>query len=104
MLEERGISAAVHDFPFITPFDAAAVVEAARSARAIVTIEEHNRVGGLYSCVVEALAEARVSVPIVSVSLPNEHLEVGTHYDLLEHYGISPNGAVESALRALSAT
>ncbi|WP_313354755.1 transketolase C-terminal domain-containing protein [Microbacterium sp.] len=102
VLAERGISAAVHDFPFIAPFDAAAVVEAARSTRAIVTVEEHNRIGGLYSCVAEALVDARVSVPVVSVALPDEHLEVGTHYDLLDHYGISANGIVDSALRALS--
>jgi len=54
-LAEQGISTSVATFPTIRPLDVAAVREAGRSHRAVLTIEEHNTVGGFGSRVAETL-------------------------------------------------
>ena len=57
-LAARGISASVASFPSIRPLDTAAIYEAARGHRAILTIEEHNVDGGFGSRVADALMAA----------------------------------------------
>ncbi|WP_182347139.1 transketolase family protein [Tomitella gaofuii] len=108
-LAGRGIDAAVLDAAYIKPFDAEAVLAAARATGAILTVEEHNIVGGLGSAVAEVLgrhageltaARGGSSVRVASVALPDEDLEVGVPTDLLEHYGIT-SAAVASAATEL---
>jgi transketolase len=59
-LAARGISASVVSFATIHPLDIAAVAEAARSHRAILTIEEHAVEGGFGTRVAEALLAAGI--------------------------------------------
>lgn len=100
-LEGHGISAAVLDAAYIKPFDDEAVLAAARATRAIVTVEEHNVVGGLGAGVAEVLGRNGVAVPLGIVALPDEDLEVGVPAELLAHYGITPEGVLEQALSLL---
>jgi transketolase len=57
-LEGVGISASIYAVHTIKPFEAASIVAAARSHRAIVTVEEHTIHGGLGGLVLETLADA----------------------------------------------
>lgn len=101
-LEGHGISAAVLDAAYIKPFDEEAVLAAARTTRGIVTIEEHNVVGGLGAAVAEVLGRCGVAAPLGIVALPDEDLEVGVPADLLAHYGITTEGVTRQALALLS--
>ncbi len=58
-LAAEGIDARVLSMHTLKPLDAEAVLRAARETRAIVTVEEHRRTGGLGSAVAEVLAEAQ---------------------------------------------
>jgi len=60
-LEGRGISASVLSFPGFRPLDEVAVLGAARSHRAILTIEEHSVEGGFGSRVADLLLSHGVS-------------------------------------------
>ncbi len=111
-LAGRGIEAAVLDAAYIKPFDEDAVLAAARATGAILTVEEHNIVGGLGSAVAEVLgrhaaeltaARGGAPVRVASVALPDDDLEVGVPAELLEHYGITPAGVASAAAGLLGA-
>ncbi len=56
-LAQQGIQSRVLSMHTLKPLDTDAVLKAARETRAVVTIEEHNIIGGLGSAVSEFLAE-----------------------------------------------
>ncbi len=56
ILSQQGIQARVLDVHTIKPLDGEAIVAAARSTHLIVTLEDHNVIGGLGSAVAEYLS------------------------------------------------
>lgn len=56
-LEKKGTSVSILHVPTVKPFPIAAVLEYAGRVPLVITIEEHQIVGGLGSAVAEALAE-----------------------------------------------
>ena len=58
LLKKEGINAAVVNIHTIKPIDAGAVVKYAETTGHIVTVEDHNIIGGLGSAVAEVIAEA----------------------------------------------
>ena len=57
ILEKEGISVAVVNARFAKPLDTGLITALARRTRRIVTIEEHSRMGGFGSAVLEALSD-----------------------------------------------
>ncbi|MCX7046117.1 MAG: transketolase [Candidatus Sumerlaeota bacterium] len=56
LLEEKGIHARVINIHTLAPFDSEIIIRSARDIGAILTVEEHNVIGGLGSAVAETLA------------------------------------------------
>jgi len=71
-LAREGVRAGVMSVHTIRPFDSEAVVQAARTTGAIVTVEEHNVVGGLGTTVGDTLAEAGLGVTFRKVGVTRE--------------------------------
>jgi transketolase len=101
-LAEEGVQAEVLDAAWLKPFDEDGVVASARSTGRILTIEDHNVVGGLTSMVAEAVGRAGVSAALGSVALPDEDLVVGVPGQLYEHYGFTVSNVVARARGLLS--
>ncbi|BAL90892.1 putative transketolase C-terminal part [Actinoplanes missouriensis 431] len=70
LLRAKGIRADVRSFPWLDPFDAVAVRQAAGEYEALITVEEHSIVGGLGSAVAEVLAESAGGTPLIRIALP----------------------------------
>ena len=96
-LAGQGIEADVYDAAYLKPFDETEAVATARRTRRVVTIEDHNQIGGLASIVAETVARHRLSVGLRAVALPDADLEVGLPADLYEHYGLTVDGVVGAA-------
>jgi transketolase len=96
-LAAQGISAAVLNMSSIKPLDADAVAAMVAVTGVVVTIEEHNIVGGLGSAVAEVIAErgygrlARLGIPDTFVD------RGGTYPTLLRRYGVSADALVAAA-------
>lgn len=60
-LAHGGAQISVFDLHTIKPFDAEAVCKAASQCGAVLTVEEHARIGGLGSTVAEALLDAGIA-------------------------------------------
>ncbi|NCB74491.1 MAG: transketolase family protein [Clostridia bacterium] len=98
-LEKEGISAAVIDMFTIKPLDEALVKAYAGKVKAVVTAENHNRIGGLYSAVCETLAGAGVRVGHVAVE--DEYGEVGPQDYLQKRFRLTAEHIAEEVRSAL---
>lgn len=92
VLRGDGIDAGVIDMWCIKPFDAAAVEEAAVSTRRIVTVEEHNVLGGLGGAVAEVVAGLGLPARVIRHGLKDVYAEIGPPKQLYEHYGLDAAG------------
>jgi 1-deoxy-D-xylulose-5-phosphate synthase len=98
-LEAAGrLDATVANMRFAKPLDVALVTDLARRHDAIVTVEEGAVMGGAGSAVLEALAEARIEIPVLNLGLPDSFSEHGDPAKLLSLYGLDAAG-IEQAVR-----
>lgn len=103
LLAGEGISTAVLHLHTVKPLDTAALLEAASPVQAVVSIEEHNLIGGLGSAVAEVLAEEGFPLPkrFRRLGLPDAfHHQYGSQESMLHAYGLTATG-VAAAVRAL---
>ena len=85
----------------IKPLDREAVIDWARKTGAVVVAENANRHGGLYTTVLEALAE-ECPVPAACVAIEDEFGEVGTQGYLQKRFGLTA-AHVEEQVKAVIA-
>lgn len=100
-LEKDGVKIRVINTVSIKPMDESAVVEAAKSAGCVVTVEEHQITGGLGSAVAEFLAKYH-PVPIEFIGVQNHFGESGNPNELIEKFGMGAVHIKEAALRAIN--
>jgi 1-deoxy-D-xylulose-5-phosphate synthase len=92
-LEREGYSAAVINPRFIKPIDRAMLEAYSRRVAAFVTLEDHVKMGGFGSAVVEALEEMGSQVPVVRIGWPDQFIEHGKVDDLRAKYGLTVEAA-----------
>jgi 1-deoxy-D-xylulose-5-phosphate synthase len=88
-----GISTAVVNGRFVKPLDEQLLLQMARSAGRIVTVEEHALLGGFGSAVLECLDETGVTgIKSLRIGLPDSYIEHGTQAQLRKKYGLDADG------------
>ena len=98
---EKGIAVKVLNMATIKPLDFEAIKDLAKETGAIVTVEEHQVVGGLGSAVAEVLAQ-NCPVPQEFIGVHDKFGQSGKPEELLEHYGMGVSSievAVEKVLK-----
>jgi transketolase len=90
-LRAEGFSVGVVDMVTIKPLDADAVRAAAR-ARIVLTVEEHNILGGLGSAVAEVMAEEPSAARLVRHGIRDEYSLIAPPTHLYAHYGLDAAG------------
>ncbi|MFY9738021.1 MAG: transketolase C-terminal domain-containing protein [Candidatus Cybelea sp.] len=98
---QHGIECRVVNNHTVKPMDESAVVDAARSCGAIVTVEEHQRQAGMGSRVAEILAQHH-PVPIEFIGVDDRFGQSGDPFELVEYYGMGVDSIVEAVRRAHS--
>ena len=95
---DHGIHATVANARFVKPLDAPLIVEAAERTGRVVTIEDHNRMGGFGSAVLELLADhGRRDITVTRLGLPDRFLDHGPADSLRAAHGLSVDGIVDAA-------
>ncbi len=92
-LERDGYSAAVINPRFIKPLDREMIETYARRVAAFVTFEDHVKMGGFGSAVLEALEEIGSKVPVVRIGWPDQFIEHGKIDDLRARHGVTVDEA-----------
>lgn len=95
ILECNGIHARVINMSTIKPIDKDVIVSAAKECGKIVTVEEHNIIGGLGSAVSEVIVE-NYPVAVKRVGVQDEFGQSGKPMDLLEAYNLKPETIVNA--------
>jgi len=100
-LERQGYSVAVVNPRFVKQIDREMLELYSRRVAAFVTFEDHVKMGGFGSAVIEALDEIGVQVPVVRIGWPDQFIEHGKIDDLRARYGLTVEDAEAQVLPLL---
>jgi transketolase len=89
LLREDGIAARLVNLRTVAPIDEEAIVDTAARSPALVVIEDHLLVGGIYQQVCEVLVRRGVTVPVVPFGLDGRWFRPALLPDVLDHEGFS---------------
>jgi len=99
-LEKEGTKVRVINNSSIKPMDEETIIQAAKDAGAVVTVEEHQVAGGMGSAVAEVLAKNH-PVPIEFIGVQNRFGESGAPSELIEHFGMGVKHIKEAVKKVL---
>jgi 1-deoxy-D-xylulose-5-phosphate synthase len=101
-LEYIGYSAAVINPRFVKPLDLEVLEQYSRRVAAFVTFEDHVKMGGFGSAVMEALEEMGSTVPVVRIGWPDKFIEHGKVAELRARHGLTVDEAQAQVLPLLA--
>ncbi len=99
-LEKENIEAMIINCHTIKPLDSETIVECAKKTGAVITVEEHQVIGGLGGAVAECLSE-NYPVPMKRVGVMDRFGESGEPDELLQKFGLTCADVVASAKHVL---
>ena len=92
-LAEEGIDAMIINMATIKPLDEALVLEAAKKCGKVITVEEHNIIGGLGEAVCSLLSE-KLPTPVKRIGVNDVFGHSGPAAALLKQFGLSAENIV----------
>jgi transketolase len=99
-LKCEGIDARVIEIHSLKPFDKEIIIKAAKETKGIVTVEEHNIIGGLGSAVAECLAR-NYPTRVEMVGIEDTFAETGHYEALIEKYILGDQAIIKSCRKLL---
>jgi len=94
--DEHGISAEVINCASIKPLDSETIAKSASKTGKVLTVEEHNVIGGLGDAVASVIAEdVDSAVKLKKQGIQDCFGQSGKAEDLLDHYGLNTSTIVE---------
>lgn len=96
-LQAEGHSVGLIDMHTVKPLDREAVLAAMRKSRVILTVEEHNVLGGLGGAVAEIMAEEGGGARLVRHGIKDEYSLIAPPTHLYRHYKLDADGVREVA-------
>ena len=91
-LISQGYSIEQYSFHTVKPIDKETIMKCAKECRYIVTVEEHNIIGGLGGAVAEVMAEADGKAMLMRIGIDDEYcVIVGSQKYLRSRYHIDKN-------------
>lgn len=87
MLDQKGISAEIINIATIKPLDEELVIASAKKTGKVITVEEHNIIGGLGEAVCSALSE-KCPTPVKRIGVNDEFGHSGPAVALLKQFGL----------------
>jgi transketolase len=100
-LARKDIHATVINMHTIKPLDTALLDTLTRTVRAVLTIEDHQKSGGLGSAVAEYLAQLPTHPPLAIMGTDDVFGQSGTPAELYREYGLTTKDIARTALKLL---
>lgn len=100
-LKKKGIRAALLDMYCVKPIDKEALIQAAGTVKAVLTIEEHVPFGGLGSMVSQVVG-SNCPRKVYNMTLPDTPVITGTSQEVFDHYELNTQGIVKKAMELLN--
>ncbi|MCI5826494.1 MAG: transketolase family protein [Arcanobacterium sp.] len=102
LAKDDGLSVRVLDIHTLKPIDEEAITKAITETRRIITVEDHNVIGGLGTAVADVGATTRKGFVLKKLGVPDEFSVIGLPEDLYSHYGYDENGCIAAAREVMS--
>lgn len=99
-LAKEKISVEVINNHTIKPLDKETILRSVKKTRALVTVEEHQVMGGMGSAVIEMLAQ-KLPVPVEMIGVQDRFGESGSPEELLEAFGLTHPHIIKAIKRVL---
>lgn len=99
-LEEEGIQTLVVNASTIKPVNDEEILKFTEKSQAVVTVEDHQVMGGLGSMIAEVLAKT-TPLPIEFIGLQNTFAESGTPKEILAKYGMDEKAIKEAVKKVI---
>ena len=96
-MKKEGIDVGVYSFPSIKPIDERLILEMLQTAKLIITVEEHTKIGGFGGAVAEVISEApahKCKFNRIGINDTFSH-EIGSRDYLKEYYGIGVSAIID---------
>ncbi len=87
-LEKQGINIRVVDIHTIKPIDKELIIKCAKETKKLVSIEDHNIIGGLGSAISEVLTE-EYPAKLIRMGMKDKFGESGPAKELLRYFGLT---------------
>lgn len=100
-LATTGIEVTVVNLHTIKPLDAETILKVTAKCDAVVTVEEHQKRGGMGGAVAELLAE-NYPVPMELIGVDDLFGQSGTPQELIEHYGLGVSHIRQAVQRVIA--
>lgn len=96
ILEKEGIGVEEYSFHTVKPIDRDVILDCANRYDYIVTVEEHNVIGGFASAVSEVITDSDENVRLIKIGLNDEYCsKVGNQKYLRAQYGMTAQDIVK---------
>lgn len=102
-LRSQGIKARVVNMHTVKPLDKDVILKAAGETQGIITVEEHNVIGGLGDAVNQLLTRRKVNVPLEIMGIEDVFMEVGTVQELRHAHYLDSQAILNKAKEILKA-
>jgi transketolase len=96
-VKKHGIDVVVLNIPTIKPLDEATILGIAKKVKGIVSVEEHQVIGGLGSAISECLAKNH-PLPMRFIGVQDKFGQSGTPDELIAHYGMDVPDIVKAVM------
>lgn len=100
-LSDEGVAVTMINLPTVKPLDHEALLALARDVRGIITVEEHQKKGGMGSAVAEYLSTVHPTRQEF-VGVDDQFGQSGTPEELLRHYKMDADAVIAAAMRILA--
>ena len=97
----NSLDATVVNMRFVKPLDESLILDMAGSHDMLITVEENTVLGGAGSGVSEILRNKQFTVPMLSLGLPDIHIEHGSANDMLAACGLDAAGIHQAIKQAM---
>lgn len=102
MLEQAGIGVEEYSFHTVKPIDKDVILDCAKRYDYIVTVEEHNIIGGFASAVSEVITDSDEKAKLIKIGLNDEYCsKVGNQKYLRAQYGMVAEDIVSKVKETL---
>lgn len=85
LLRDAGLSVGLINLRSLKPVDSEAIASVARNSRLLVVVEDHFKIGGLYSIVAETLLEQGLTAPVLPVNFADRWFKPALLADVLAY-------------------
>ena len=101
LIEKKNISCKVINMHTIKPIDTQSIDSACKKSNLIVSVEEHNIIGGLGSAIAEYKATIKNSPKMLILGIKDTYTKGGSYNFLKEKHRLTPSLIVEDILKKI---